>query len=84
MEKTIWSQPNLEKEQDFHTGDPIDLLRSRRTSVTEQYFVSIPATERNQVKYLISDMYNPYIAYVEKDVYKRQPLHGQTMCQADW
>ena len=51
--------------QDFHTGDPIDLLRSRRTSVTEPYFVSIPATERNQVKYLISDMYNPYIAYVE-------------------
>jgi len=52
--------------QDFHTGDPIDLLRSRRTSITEPYFVSIPATERNQVKYLISDMYNPYIAYVEK------------------
>lgn len=51
--------------QDFHTGDPIDLLRSRRTSVTEPYFVSIPVTERNQVKYLISDMYNPYIAYVE-------------------
>ena len=52
--------------QDFHTRDPIDLLRSRRTSVTEPYFVSIPATERHQVKYLISDMYNPYIAYVEK------------------
>lgn len=52
--------------QDFHTGDSIDLLRSRRTSVTEPYFVSISATERNQVKYLISDMYNPYIAYVEK------------------
>lgn len=52
--------------QDFHTGDPIDLLRSRRTSITEPYFVSISATERNQVKYLISDMYNPYIAYVEK------------------
>lgn len=52
--------------QDFHTGDPIDLLRSRRTNVTEPYFVSIPAEERNQVKYLISDMYNPYIAYVEK------------------
>lgn len=52
--------------QDFHTGDPIDLLRSRRTNVTEPYFVSIPANERSQVKYLISDMYNPYIAYVEK------------------
>lgn len=52
--------------QDFHTGDPIDLLRSRRTNVTEPYFVSIPTEERRQVKYLISDMYNPYIAYVEK------------------
>ena len=52
--------------QDFHTGDPIDLLRSRRTNVTEPYFVSIPTEERNQVRYLISDMYNPYIAYVQK------------------
>ena len=30
--------------QDSHTGDPIDLLRSRRTSVTEPYFVALPAT----------------------------------------
>lgn len=52
--------------QDFHTGDPIDLLRSRRTNVTEPYFVSIPPEERNAVKYLISDMYNQYIAYVDK------------------
>lgn len=44
----------------------LDRLRSRRTNVTEPYFVSIPADERSQVKYLISDMYNPYIAYVEK------------------
>ncbi|MBQ9140953.1 MAG: ISL3 family transposase [Lachnospiraceae bacterium] len=52
--------------QDFHTGDPIDLLRSRRTNVTEPYFVSVPPSERNAVKYLISDMYNPYISYVDK------------------
>lgn len=52
--------------QDFHTGDPIDLLRSRRSNVTEPYFAAIPPEERNQVKYLISDMYNPYISYVEK------------------
>ena len=52
--------------QDFHTGDPIDLLRSRRVNVTEPYFVSIPAEERNAVKYLISDMYNQYISYVDK------------------
>lgn len=52
--------------QDFHTGDPIDLLRSRRSNVTEPYFASIPMEERSQVKYLISDMYNQYISYVEK------------------
>ena len=28
--------------QDFYTGDPIDLLCSRRQNVTEPYFVSIP------------------------------------------
>ena len=52
--------------QDFHTGDPIDLLRSRRATVTEPYFVSIPTEERSAVKYLISDMYNQYISYVDK------------------
>lgn len=52
--------------QDFHTGDPIDLLRSRRSNVTEPYFVSIPMEERAAVKYLISDMYNPYLSYVDK------------------
>ena len=52
--------------KDFHTGDPIDLLISRRTNVAEPYFTSIPIEERLEVRYLISDMYNPYIAYVEK------------------
>ena len=52
--------------QDFHTGEPIDLLRSRRSNVTEPYFVSIPMEERASVKYLISDMYNQYINYVDK------------------
>lgn len=52
--------------QDFHTGEPIDLLRSRRKNVTEPYFLSIPREERAAVKYLISDMYNPYINYVDQ------------------
>ena len=52
--------------QDFHTGDPIDLLRSRKKDVTEPYFASIPLEERKQVRYLISDMYNPYISFVDK------------------
>ena len=52
--------------QDFYTGDPIDLLRSRLLKITEPYFVAIPPGERNQVRYLLSDMYNPYLAFVEK------------------
>lgn len=52
--------------QDFYTGDPIDLLRSRRVNVVEPYFMSIPTEERNSVKYLISDMYNPYLSFVDK------------------
>lgn len=52
--------------QDFHTGQTIDMLHSRRNNVTEPYFASIPKEERFAVKYLISDMYNPYIAYAEK------------------
>lgn len=52
--------------QDFHTGDPIDLLVSRRNDVTEPYFTMLPREEKARVKYLISDMYNPYISYVSK------------------
>lgn len=52
--------------QDFHTSDPIDLLRSRRKDVTEPYFANLPAEEKTSVKYLISDMYNQYINYVDK------------------
>lgn len=52
--------------QDFITGDPIDLLQSRRSNITEPYFANIPTEERYSVKYLISDMYNPYIKFVDK------------------
>lgn len=52
--------------QDFRTGDAIDLVISRQNKDTEPYFDGIPMEERNNVKYLISDMYNPYISYVDK------------------
>ena len=52
--------------QDFYTGDPIDLLPSRRSKITEPYIASIPPEERNRVRYLLSDMYNPYISFVDK------------------
>jgi transposase len=48
---------------DFITGEPIDLLSSRRQIVTEQYFASIDISERRKVKYLITDMYKPFINY---------------------
>lgn len=52
--------------QDFYTGEPIDMLRSRRSEITEPYFAAIPKEERLKVKYLISDMYNQYIQYVNR------------------
>lgn len=52
--------------QEFHTGQTIDLVRSRRDNVTEPYFSNIPFSERKDVKYLITDMYNPYLAYTQK------------------
>lgn len=51
--------------QDFITGEPIDMIVNRRKEVTEPYFTAIPAAERNRVKYLVSDMYRPYIGYVD-------------------
>lgn len=52
--------------QDFFTGDPIDIVRSRKSSVTEPYFASIPKEERLRVRYLLTDMYEGYSAYVTK------------------
>jgi len=52
--------------QDFVTGEPIDIVVNRRQEITEPYFTAIPAVERNRVRYLVSDMYRPYIAYVDK------------------
>ena len=52
--------------QDFETGEPVDMIANRRKEITEPYFLSIPFAERKQVKYLISDMYRPYTAYVDQ------------------
>lgn len=60
--------------QDFHTGDPIDFLRNRRSKVTEPYFVSLPLEERCRVKYLLSDMYHPYISFVDKYIPNADPV----------
>lgn len=52
--------------QDFVTGEPLDMIINRREEITLPYFSSIPIGERRKVKYLISDMYKPYLAYVDK------------------
>ena len=50
---------------DWCTGDIIDILPSRRKEITEQYFLNIPRKEREQVRYLICDMYDPYVNYTK-------------------
>ena len=49
--------------QDFISGEPIDLVVSRRKEITEPYFANIPAGERARVKYIVSDMYGPFLDY---------------------
>lgn len=51
--------------QDFISGEPIDMLPSRRQEITEQYFANIPARQRAKVKYLVTDMYRPYHGFVD-------------------
>ncbi|WP_455579377.1 ISL3 family transposase [Faecalibacillus intestinalis] len=51
---------------DFTTYDIIDILPNRWEETTNPYFLSIPEEERAKVKYLICDMYNPYINYTKR------------------
>lgn len=51
---------------DFETHEVIDILPSRREVYTNKYFLSIPLEERNNVKYVISDMYEPYLNYMNR------------------
>lgn len=48
---------------DFVSGEPVDILPSRQQRDTRRYFLSIPLSEREHVKYLVTDMYNPYLAF---------------------
>ena len=51
---------------DFVSGEIIDILPNRLENTTSKYFYSITKEERDKVKYLICDMYNSYINYVNK------------------
>lgn len=50
---------------DFITGETIDILKSRRKEDVESYFLHIPLEERSKVKYLVCDMYNPYVQFTK-------------------
>lgn len=51
---------------DWITGDIIDVLPSRRRQITEKYFLDLPKEERDDVRFLICDMYDPYINYTRR------------------
>ena len=51
---------------DFIKNKPIDLVESRRNKATDEYFLSIDLEERSRVKYLVCDMYKPYLNYINK------------------
>ena len=48
---------------DFISNQVIDILPGRGKSVTDAYFRSISREEKESVKFIVSDMYKPYIAY---------------------
>lgn len=49
--------------RNFNTAETSDILISRRKEITEPYFLEIPYNERCMVKYIISDMYSPFLNY---------------------
>ena len=59
---------------DFTTGNIIDILSSRRETVTSSYFSSIPKEERDIVKYVICDMYQPYAQYTLRYFHNAVPV----------
>ena len=52
--------------RDFTTGNIIDILPNRYKDTFEDYFLHIPRSERANVVYIVSDMYDPYLKLPEK------------------
>lgn len=48
---------------DFISNQIIDILPGRGKDITDAFFRSIPQDEKASVKFIVSDMYKPYIAY---------------------
>ena len=47
--------------RDFLSGDLIDILPNRYSETFDDYFLHIPRNERRNVKFIITDMYEPYL-----------------------
>ena len=58
---------------DFETGEIVDIIRSRQMPYLDEYFSSIKESERDRVKYFISDMYDGYRSVKRK--YFRKAVH---------
>ena len=58
---------------DFETGDIVDIIRSRQMPYLDEYFSSIKESERDKVRYFISDMYDGYRTVKKR--YFRKALH---------
>ena len=53
---------------DYKTKNPIDVLPSRKKVDLEKYFIRIPIEERDSVRVICTDMYDPY-RLVIKDLF---------------
>ena len=51
---------------DFKTGNPIDILPSRKLDYLRSYYLSIPEEERKNVKMVATDMYKEYRTLVRE------------------
>ena len=59
---------------DFESGLIIDILESRLKTTYDDYFLSIPLSERNNVEFVVCDMYNPYINFTVNYFHKAKAI----------
>ena len=51
---------------DYISKEIIDILPNRFKKTTQEYFLSITYEERQKVKFLVCDMYKPYLNYSDR------------------
>lgn len=58
---------------DFHKREIVDIIKNRRSPYLHEYFNKIPLKERQNVKFVISDMYDAYSTI--KRYYFKNAIH---------